>query len=106
MCLGCAFIALTMTFPRLGLVLVWAFTSWVEYAFNGSWVWPLLGLIFLPFATLFYVLVDVASRGSINLGGWIFVGLGVLLDAMHWGQVVTNRQNAQTLYVQYGPGGT
>jgi hypothetical protein len=105
MCLGCAFLALAVTFPRLGLIIIWAFTSWVEDAFNGSWVWPLLGLVFLPFATLFYVLVDVASRGNVNLGGWIFVGLGAFLDVLHWAQVVVNRQNAQTLYIQYGPGG-
>jgi hypothetical protein len=105
MCLGCAFIALISAFPRLGLLVIWAFTDWVKIAFNGSWVWPLLGLIFLPFATLFYVLVDVSSRGSITLGGWILVGLGVLFDLMHWAQTAANRENAQSLYNQYGPGG-
>jgi hypothetical protein len=75
-CLGCAFILLAAAFPRIGLIIVWAFTDWIRIAFNGSWVWPLLGLIFLPFATLFYVLVDVSSRGNVTVGagfssGWV-----------------------------------
>jgi hypothetical protein len=103
MCLGCAFILLAAAFPRVGLIIVWAFTDWIRIAFNGSWVWPLLGLIFLPFATLFYVLVDVSSRGNVTVGGWILVGLGALLDIMHWTQAAANRNNAQSLYQQYGP---
>jgi hypothetical protein len=106
MCLGCAFVLLAATFPRVGLIIIWAFTEWIRIAFNGSWIWPLLGLIFLPFTTLFYALVDVSSRGQVSLGGWILVGLGVLLDLTHWGQIGTNRNNAQSLYSQYGPGGS
>jgi hypothetical protein len=105
MCLGCAFILLAATFPRLGIIIIWAFTNWVKVAFNGSWVWPILGLIFLPFATLFFILVEVSSAGAPSLGGWILVGLGALLDIMHWAQIMANRENAQTLYGQYGPGG-
>jgi hypothetical protein len=105
MCLGCAFILLAASFPRIGIIIIWAFTNWVRIAFNGSWLWPLLGLIFLPFATLFYIMVDVSSAGSPSLGGWILIGLGALLDIMHWVQITANRENAQTLYGQYGPGG-
>jgi hypothetical protein len=105
MCLGCAFLAILAAFPRLALVVIWAFTDWVTYAFHGYWVWPLLGLIFLPFATVFYVMVDVASQGNITVGGWILVGLGLLLDVTHWAQTAANRKNVQAAYVQYGPGG-
>jgi hypothetical protein len=105
MCLGCAFIALLAMFPRVGLLVVWIFTDWVQTAFNGSWVWPLLGLIFVPFTTLFYVMVDVSSRGSITLGGWLLIALGVLFDVTHWAQAAANRESAQSLYNQYGPGG-
>jgi hypothetical protein len=105
MCLGCAFILLAASFPRLGIIIVWAFTNWVQRAFNGSVLWPILGLIFLPFATLFFILVEVSSAGSVSVGGWILVGLGALLDIMHWAQITANRENAQSLYGQYGPGG-
>jgi hypothetical protein len=106
MCFGCLFAAFAATFPRLGLLFVWAFTDWVEDAFDG-WFVPLLGLIFLPLATLTYVFVDLASRpGDINLGGWLVVGLAVLFDLSHWAQIAANRRNAELMYAQYGPGGT
>jgi hypothetical protein len=97
---------LAATFPRIGLLIIWAFTDWVEIAFDGNWFWPLLGIIFLPFTTLLYVLVDVSTIGSISLGGWLLIGLGALIDISHWAQVISNRREAQTLYGQYGPGRT
>jgi hypothetical protein len=96
---------LAATFPRIGLLIIWLFTDWIDIAFEGNWFWPLLGIIFLPFTTLMYVFVDIATIGEINLGGWLLIGLGVLVDIMHWGQIIANRQNGQALYSQYGPGG-
>ena len=106
MCLGCAFVALAATFPRIGLLIVWAFTDWVNIAFDDNWFWPLLGLIFLPFTTLMYVLVDVSTIGDINLGGWLLIGLGALLDISHWAQIIANRRDGIAVYNQYGPGRT
>jgi hypothetical protein len=103
MCIGCLFAALFVTFPRVGLLIVWIFTPWVKLAFDG-WFWPLLGLIFLPFTTLTYVLVDVATVGNINFGGWLLVGLAALIDISHWAQAAYNRQNGVALYNEYGPG--
>jgi hypothetical protein len=105
MCLGCLFAMLAATFPRIGLLIIWAFTDWVNVAFD-TWFWPLLGLIFLPFATLMYVIVDVATVGDINLGGWLLIILGALLDISHWAQIIANRRNGVALYSQYGPGGS
>jgi hypothetical protein len=103
MCLGCLFVALAAAFPRAGLIILWVFTPWVKQAFS-TWFWPLAGLIFLPFATLTYVLVDAASVGSVNLGGWLLVALAGLIDLSHWAQAAYNRQNGIDLYNQYGPG--
>ncbi|MGE3596898.1 MAG: hypothetical protein AB7N70_15225 [Dehalococcoidia bacterium] len=105
MCLGCLFAMLAVSFPRIGLLIMWAFTNWVEIAFDDNWVWPLLGLIFLPFATLMYVFVDVAAVGDINLGGWLMIGVGALIDISHWSQLISNRRNGVALYNQYRPAG-
>jgi hypothetical protein len=91
------------SFPRLGFIIIWAFTSWVDHAFS-TWVWPVLGLIFAPYTALFYVLVDAATVGNINFGGWLFVALGVLLDISHWAQIAANRKYPIDAYNQYGPG--
>jgi hypothetical protein len=91
-------------FPRLGFLSIWAFTNWVELAFKGSWFLPLLGVIFLPFTALMFVLVSLPA-GGISLGGWILVGLAVLADLAHWAQLLANRQNGVELYHQYSTTG-
>ena len=105
MCLGCLFVGMAAAFPRIGLLVIWAFTDWVNIAFD-NWFWPLLGLIFLPFATLMYVLVDISTIGSINLGGWLLIILGGVIDVSHWAEFIAKRRDAQTLYTQYAPGAT
>jgi hypothetical protein len=74
----CLFALLAVVGPRLVLVLVWIFGDRVELAFS-SWVWPLLGLFFLPWTTLAYVLAWQA--GGVE-GGWdaLLIGLGIVLD--------------------------
>jgi hypothetical protein len=88
--LGCLFALIAALSPRLGLFLLWLFTPWVDRAFAG-FVLPLLGLIFLPWTTLLYVLVDVAP-GGIHVAGWILIGLGVVVDLNAYAQ--TRRRRA------------
>src|SRR5262245_2966995 len=104
MCLGCLFAIFAATFPRIALAIMWIFTDWITLVFRGDWLWPLLGLIFLPFTTMMYVLVSLPA-GGIGLGGWLIVGLGVLVDLSHWGQLLANRRNGVQLYNQYSPAG-
>jgi hypothetical protein len=74
----CLFAALALIGPRFVLVLVWIFGDRVDLAFS-SWVWPLLGLFFLPWTTLAYVLAW--QPGGVS-GGWdvLLIALGVALD--------------------------
>jgi hypothetical protein len=75
-------LALTAGFigPRVALLIWWIFGDKVDAAFD-SWFWPLLGLIFLPWTTLFYV---IAWSPIVGVDGWewLFVALGVVLDIM------------------------
>ncbi len=64
--------------PRFALLLVWIFGTRVDPAFS-TWLLPLLGLFFLPWTTLMYVLAWGPLYG-VSGAGWILVGLGVLLD--------------------------
>ena len=64
--------------PRIALALWWIFGDKVDFAFS-TWIWPLLGLIFLPWTTLFYVIVWSAV-GGVSGAEWLLVGLGVVLD--------------------------
>ena len=59
--MACLFALFAGIFPRLGLFIIWvARPARVDAAFD-SWIWPLLGLIFLPFATLIYVVLWTAG---------------------------------------------
>ena len=90
--MGCLFVLIAALSPRLGLLLLWLFTNYVDRAFAG-WFLPLLGLLFAPWTTLFYVLVD-APAGPIHVAGWILVGLGVLLDVSSYAQAARRRAYA------------
>ena len=77
-------------FPRLALLILWiARPALVAAAFH-TFILPLLGIIFLPFTTLIYVIVYIPGVG---LSGWGFfwVILALLLDIGHWGASYTQR---------------
>ena len=76
---GCFVVALGAFFPRVALVLMWLFGDTIENAFGRNWLMPLLGIIFLPFTTLVYVLIYWWQGGVVGFS-WFFVALGFILD--------------------------
>ena len=80
---GCLLVLLGSAFPRVALVITWLFTNRVDIAFKGGVGLPLLGLIFLPYTTFFYVLAYAPIAG-VSAIGWVFVAFGVLLDVANW----------------------
>ena len=77
--MGCIFVIAAAFAPRLVLFGMWIFGDRVERAFDDGFILPLLGIIFLPFTTLMYVLawVPVVELGG---GRWLWVVLGFLID--------------------------
>jgi hypothetical protein len=51
--MGCILLLLILAFPRLSLILLFLFTTYLERAYHGLLL-PLLGFIFLPLTTLVY----------------------------------------------------
>jgi hypothetical protein len=66
-------------FPRLLFVILWIFTTMVDRAYNG-FIIPLLGVIFLPYTSLFYVLAYNPFAHGLTGASWIWVLLGFLID--------------------------
>ncbi len=66
--------------PRFAFLVWWLFGNKVELAFD-SWIWPLLGVIFLPWTTLAYLIAW--QPGGVN-GTWdvLLIALGVGLDIL------------------------
>jgi hypothetical protein len=88
----CLFALVAGMFPRIGTFIFWlARPNMFSAAFNGSWLWPLLGIIFLPFTTLMYVILWTPAVG---LSGWdvLWLVMAVFLDVSHWAHTgFTNR---------------
>ena len=73
----CFFTALVLFGPRLAILVWWLLdTARWNAAFN-SFIWALLGFLFLPWTTIMYVLV---FTGGITGFDWIWLGLGLLAD--------------------------
>ncbi len=73
-------LALTAGFlgPRIALFIWWVFGNKVDVAFD-TWIWPLLGLVFLPWTTLAYV-VAWGPIDAVSGAGWLLVALGFAAD--------------------------
>lgn len=76
---GCLAVVLGAFFPRVGLLLIWFFSTWIQQAFNGEWILPVLGWFLLPYTTLSYVMLHL-WLGEVTGFTWAFVVLAFLLD--------------------------
>ena len=91
--MGCLFAMFSAVFPRMGLLIVWvARPTLVDAAFD-TWIWPLLGIIFFPFATLMYVILW--RSGGLDGWDWFWIALAVVMDIGHWGASFTQGRQAR-----------
>jgi hypothetical protein len=76
---------------RVALLLVWVETPLVSRAFQGGWLLPLLGIIFLPVTALAYAVVYALGNG-VTGSAWLWIVLAVLFDfGMHGSGAYANR---------------
>jgi len=89
--MGCLFAMFAGIFPRLGLFIIWVARPALVNAAFDTWILPFLGIIFLPFATLIYV---VLYTPGVGLSGWewFWVVLAAVLDVTHWAASATQRR--------------
>jgi len=74
---GCFIFLMALIGPRVALFFVWAFTNFVDRAFD-NWIVPVLGFVFLPWTTLVY---SLAYDGvGVSPLGWLFVAMGLMAD--------------------------
>jgi hypothetical protein len=99
----CLFALVAGMFPRIGTVIFWlARPTMFSAAFNGSWLWPILGIIFLPFTTLMYVIL---WSPGVGLSGWdiVWIVMAVFLDITHASSTAYQHRNQIPGYTA-GPG--
>lgn len=84
----CLFAFVGAMFPRLGTILLWlARPAMVNAAFQGAWLWPILGIIFVPFTTLMYIIMYTPGIGLVGWD-WFWLVLAVFIDISHWSSTV------------------
>ena len=50
----CFLLLIVLLFPRVALVLMWIYSTYLQRAFHGGLILPVLGFIFLPLTTIVY----------------------------------------------------
>ena len=76
---GCLIAVVIAFAPRLMLILAWIFSDRWQIVWQNEWVMPLLGIIFLPFTTIMYMLTWTFT-GGIEGWDWMWILLGFVLD--------------------------
>ena len=61
-------------------------------------MWPLLGLIFIPWTTLAYLVV---APGGIEGFDWVFIIVGLVADVAAWGGGGYGNRQRLTSYYGY-----
>jgi hypothetical protein len=89
---GCLLAFSAAIAPRLVLILAWIFSDrWVD-VWQGDFLLPLLGIVFLPYTTIMYMLAWTPA--GIEGWDWLWIGLGLFLDFMKWSNMLVNRRAA------------
>lgn len=87
----CLVVVLALLAPRVAFALMWVFGERVDLAFDTV-VWPILGIIFVPWASIMYVLLWSPFDGVIGYE-WVIVGLAAAVDVISWASRLAKAQN-------------
>ena len=86
----CFFMTLMFLGPRFAFLIYWLVRPLVVDAVFKTWIWPLLGLIFLPWTTLMWVIV-YGANGIVGWD-WLWIGLAVAADIASYTSGVYKRK--------------
>jgi len=82
--MGCVLAVIALLVPRVLMVFIYLLTDWFGRAYETV-IWPLLGFIFMPYATLAYMAAMLNNNHSLS-GWWLALFIAaIVVDAGHWG---------------------
>lgn len=74
----CCFVTtLILLGPRVAILIWWLFRPVLFNAMFNTIIWPILGIIFLPWTLLMYLIV---GGGGIVGFDWVWLGLALIFD--------------------------
>lgn len=89
--IGC----LALFTPRLVIILLALFSDYLSKPFD-TWVWPVLGFLFLPLTTLAYAWAWHYGDGQVSGIGMVVVVLAILVDVGLIGTGESSRRRYQS----------
>jgi hypothetical protein len=93
----CLIASLFVLGPRAAILVWWLIEPVRWNATFDTFLWPLLGFLFLPWTTLAYVLVYPAGIDGFD---YLILGLGLLFDlSSYFGGGYSNRERMRTYRV-------
>jgi hypothetical protein len=80
----CLLLFVILLFPRVALVLMWLFSTYLQRAYHGGLLIPLLGFLFMPLTTIIYAweVNSGMALAGINL---VWLLIAVIIDLGGWG---------------------
>jgi hypothetical protein len=100
--MGCLFGIFAAFFPRIGVLLIWLARPALFNAAIGP-LFAILGIIFLPFTTLMYVLLWNPATGLAGFD-WLWLGLALLIDLGGIGSSAYANRERVSAYSSYKGG--
>lgn len=77
----CFLTALVLLGPRVAAIVWWLLRPAVWAATFSTIIWPILGIIFLPWTLLVYVIASPID----NIWNWLFLILAIIVDLGSYG---------------------
>lgn len=82
--MGFILVVIALAVPRVVLVIAFLMTNWFGRAFETR-LWPLVGFLFMPYATLAYIAAMLNNNHALT-GGWLILFIAaIVVDVTHWG---------------------
>jgi hypothetical protein len=88
--LGCLLAFGLAVAPRFFLVLAWIFSERWPRVWDDAFLIPLLGIVFLPYTTIMYMLTWAPT--GIQGWDWLWILIGLFLDVSAYAQSAANRK--------------
>jgi hypothetical protein len=93
--MGCLIVLLAAFAPRLIVVFAWIARPTYFDAVFDTWLFPLLGLIFLPFTTTMWLFLGAPPEGVQGLD-WLWIVLAFFIDLGHYANTWAQRGTVES----------
>jgi len=91
----CGLLLLAFLGPRAAVIIWWLLRPFYFGNIFSTVLWPILGIIFLPWLTLAYLIV---APGGIHGFDWVILAIGLVLDILSYSGAGGKRKRRNVAY--------